>query len=580
MERFFGYLNLHKFDRGPSLTAQSKANWFEDAHCFVAYSGDIRGYLSETQSYVSLNALDEIVDFFKTQGIDRLGSLNGDFVCVYFDKLKKYCYVGRSCTAYRQLYFKETNGEFYFSSECQSLLEQGEEVNVEAVHHFLDWQCVPAPLTFWRRISKLNPGEILEITSTGRKIRQVTPPVFPCFKGTYQAAVKEVRRLCHDIFTEFLDCSSGEIGVLMSSGIDSTAIASFLAKHAGSRAWRAWHLDVEHSQFSEKKETMKTAEILGCPLTVLSMSMQAASLESNGDPSADASALALNDLVDKIQHQSPCKILLLGDGADELFGGYYRTHLLPLWRIFEYVPFKWVRSVWGWCRYWPEIRNERTRWGKVLRLLRSLKRPSYYRMLFCRYPTEERREIYQTDFKKLITSEVIEKFTSDAWDFRNLLDYEHRFYLLNHLALKHNNVFSKITSPKTFCPFMDLRLMVFVKSLPVSYLKCRGRKGLLIDAFRNELPRHVIKNPKKGFAVPLSEILTGEKWRERCYAVVNDEALQPFFDGVSLERVVDAHFSGKCDYSVFLYALIVLSQQLHFADNSNLVLHNENMMLN
>lgn len=579
MAYFTGYLNLETCENGPTLTVSQDANLYENAQCLLVYAGQIDGFLDESLSYQRFSSKDEIASFFAKNGMNYFGSLNGDFVFLFFDKVNKKFYGGRSCTAYRQLYVKEKNGIFYFSSECHLLMEKGEHVNSEAVHHFLDWQCIPAPLTLWEKITKLTAGEVVVVEQGKYQKRCFEPPKYSRFTGSYDEAAQKVRRLFHEIMSDFLERTPGEIGVLMSSGIDSSVIASFLAKYGHSQSWQAWHLSFENLMFSEKEEATKAADYLSKSLHVVVMPTDAIALDCGGEPSADASALALNYLVDTINKQTSIQTLLLGDGADELFGGYYRSRWLPVCKFFDTIPFKWLRWIWEKIPYWPKIRNERTKFGKLMRLARSLKRTSYYRMLFCRFPFEERKLGYVASFNEMITSSVAERFSPCNWSFRSLLEYDYNFYLLNHLALKHNSVL-RDKPLETFCPFMDLRMLVFLKSLPTNYLKKHGRKGLLIDAFKDILPPNVIRQTKKGFAVPLSEILSSESWRQRCLDAIDNRILHSFFEKEILLKIWEEHCAGKRDHSVFLYSLIVLCQQLHFADNPNSVLHNENLMLN
>jgi asparagine synthase (glutamine-hydrolysing) len=501
-----------------------------------------------------------LVHLYEELGDRFAERLRGMFAVAIWDARRHRLVLARDRFGIKPLYYRPEGGGLVFASELRAL-PRG-EVDLDALEAFLAFNSIPAPLSIFSGTLKLPPGHLLVWEGGEPRLERFARPA-PAAAGavrTDDAAflAEELRARLRDSVRAHL-VSDVPVGVLLSGGVDSSALAA-LAAEESSEPVRTFSIGFEERSFDELGDARLVAERYGTRHRELVLRPHAALLlpalaEAFDEPFADSSALPTY-LVSQLAAQD-VKVALSGEGGDELFGGYY-----------TYVADRLAERV-GWAA--PLARP------LVELLPSSSARASFdYRakrfVRAARLPPLERhhawKEIFSADARAELTGrsggfDPIDlhrarfRETEGAELLARLQDVDLGVYLADDLLVKTDRA-SMAHSLEARVPYLDPLVAGFALALP-GRAKVRGfrKKVLLRRAVEPLLPSRIVHGRKRGFSIPAAAWLRGELEpfaRETLSASVL--ARQGFFRPEAVARVLDAHVSGRDDLSRQLWGLL------------------------
>ena len=256
--------------------------------------------------------------------------LRGMFAFAIWDRRERRLLLARDRFGIKPLYYSVANGRISFASELKALLRRPDfprDVDREALHSYLAFNSIPAPLTIFTAARKLPPGHLLVCTPEGTTIeryaRPAPAPAGRCRTESPEILAEELRERLRDSVSAHL-LADVPVGVLLSGGIDSSVLTALAARAAGQRV-STFSIGFRERTFNELEEARQVARRYGTDHHELVVSPQVRELlprlaAAFDEPFADSSAVPTY-LVSELAAQH-VKVVLSGEGGDELFGGY------------------------------------------------------------------------------------------------------------------------------------------------------------------------------------------------------------------------------------------------------------------
>jgi asparagine synthase (glutamine-hydrolysing) len=502
-----------------------------------------------------------LVHLYEQHGLDFARRLRGMFTVALWDSRERRLVLARDRYGIKPLYYRVDGGGLEFASELRAL-PRG-EIDLDALEAFLAFNSIPAPLTIFRETRKLPPGHVLVWEDGKTRIERFARPgpALELREDDEAELIEELRARLRDSVRAHL-VSDVPVGVLLSGGIDSSALTA-LAAEESSEPVRTFSIGFEERSFDELSDARLVAERYGTQHRELVLSPDAALLlpalaDAFDEPFADSSALPTY-LVSQLA-ASDVKVALSGEGGDELFGGYY-----------TYVADLLAERTGGLARVARPL---------VERLPTSTARASfdYKAKRFVRaahLPPLERhhgwKEIFSPDLRARLTGRRSEfdpvellraRFaeTEGAELLARLQDVDFGIYLVDDLLVKTDRA-SMAHSLEVRVPFLDPVVTNFAFTLPASQ-RVRGlrKKVLLRKAVAPLVPERIIRGKKRGFSIPAAAWLRGElEPFARDTLCAETLHRQGFFRPEVVRSLIDRHVAGEEDLSRQLWGLLAFT---------------------
>jgi asparagine synthase (glutamine-hydrolysing) len=497
--------------------------------------------------------------------------LRGMFAAAVWDGRAERLVLARDRFGIKPLFYWPTpGGGLAFASELKALMALPDfpgTIDLRALESLLAFNSIPGPLTIFEGVHKLQPGHLLSWEpSAGVRVRPYvrTAPVSMERLRREPAATlaAELRERLRDSVRAHL-VSDVPVGVLLSGGIDSATLAALAAQESGERV-RTFSIGFRERSFDELERARLVArrydtdhhELVVEPRVEEVLTRLA---EVFDEPLADSSALPTY-LVAELASQH-VKVVLSGEGGDELFGGYY-----------TYV----ADSIAPWAG-----RPAATLRPLIDRLPSSSARVSfdYKAKRFARggaLPPLERhhawKEIFSADLRAELRAAPVpggfdpldvyrERYasTAGAEPLARLQDVDREIYLVDDLLVKTDRA-SMAHSLEVRVPFLDTVVTDLALAVPSrQHLLGVQKKRLLRRAVAPLLPRSIVHGRKRGFSIPAAAWLRGEL-QPFARDVLSPDAVrrQGLFRPDVVERLLSEHASGRADHSRQLWCLMTL----------------------
>ncbi len=464
------------------------------------------GYSFSTSSdtEVLLNLLIE----FGEKGITKL---NGFFAFAFFDKEKNEILMARDRFGIKPLLFYQDQNQFIFGSELQSFFafDIDKSINDEALELLFTLTYIPAEISILKQVKKAKLGHFYIFKAGQLTEKQYYQPTLSNpLDISYQEAQMEVKRLMEDA-VKLRMVADVPLGSFLSGGVDSSVVAT-LAKDLKPDL-QTFSVGFEHPFFDESEYANAVVDKIGSQhhQIILGKSHFIANfsefLDTITEPFADSSAYAVYLLTKETrQHLT---VALSGDGADEIFGGYrkhYAEYLVENTTVLQKFGVNSAASI---GRLFKSSRS-----GKLTDFNRKLiKLADSYAMninerywKWASFINREDREALLNKKDQTRSSKWIQ-FSSE--NLNEFLLNDQQLVLPNDMLTKVD-MMSMANALEVRTPFLDHQLVDFVNRLPAHFkVNKKGRKQILIDTFKNQLPEKVYKRNKKGFEIPLEEWL-------------------------------------------------------------------------
>lgn len=510
---------------------------------------------------------------YEEWGNDLPNHLRGMFAFAIWDTKQRRLFAARDFFGIKPFYYTRAAGGFCFASEIKSLLQHPhvpKELNRKALEQYLSFQYSVLPETFFRGIFQLEPGSRLNYcpdTDTLEISRYFIPKLTP-EEGKNVKEKEWMERLDRKIGESVSAhmVSDVEVGTFLSGGVDSNLLAS---RFGGRRAYTVGfdQKEQKYNEVSWARERARACRLLHRGRLLGEKEFFDAVGEVMyymDEPTGDASAIALYFLA--MEASRDVKVVLSGEGSDELFGGY-RIYLEPkALELYQRLPLGLRRRVAGLANHMPCVRGR----SFLLRGSHSVEERFIGNAKI--FSLEERKKLLKGQSDAVPPQELVRPAYTLA---ETLSDAEKMqqvdlLYWLPGDILKKADRMSMAHSLEVRVPYLDRELFEFARRIPAN-LKQRGSttKYLFRKVARRYLDPEASRRKKLGFAVPIRVWLREEAGYQKVRKLLLGEISEQFFDTTYLNRLLKEHYSGKRDHSRKIwtvYAFLVW-YQVFFIDD-------------
>lgn len=543
----------------------------EDGSMALVFNGEIYNYQTlrkvlKQKGHEFRNSSDSevLLHGYEEYQKELLGKLRGMFGFAVWDDKKKSLFAARDYFGIKPFYYAVVENTLVFASEIKCILEYPgyqKKVNEEALEQYLSFQYSALPETFFKGIYKLLPGHYLTFENQELKVgRYFEPTLDPGAKESESAMIAETRKVMNQSVKRHL-ISDVEVGSFLSSGVDSSLIAA-LSKCNRTFTVGFAHEGDKYNEITYAKELSKKIGIENqCKYISREEFKEAIPkvMYHMDEPLADASAVALYFLAQEASKK--VKVVLSGEGADEIFGGY-NIYLEP--------------KALGWSRWIPLKVREKLA-SVAERLPRHMKGRNYLiraaRPLSKRYignayifTADERKRLLRRKKEGPKPNELLKK---EYDKMRGLPDSDQMqaldlvYWLPGDILLKADKM-SMAHSLEVRVPFLDKDVFEVARRIPHSLkTKKYTTKYVLRKVADEYLPEQVAKKKKLGFPIPIRNWFKEEDWYQQIKTAFTGETAAKYFHTKGLVRLLEEHRSGREDNSRKIwtvYAFLVWHQ--------------------
>ncbi len=444
-----------------------------------------------------------------------VGRFVGMFAFALWDRDEKRLWLARDRLGEKPLYYTTQQGRFLFSSEVRSLLASGvveRKVDVDGLDSYLSFGSVCQPYTLVKNVRSLEAGQVLGLNEKGVEIKtywalgdieEVQEP---------QTTVEELKECLADS-AKLCMVSDAPVGVLLSGGVDSTAILALLHRQGFGDLSTFTVVFDDEPAFDEDQWAARAAARFGAKHTRIPVSMKEAqellpkAVESMDQPSVDGGQTFI---VSRAISQAGVKVALSGLGSDELFFGYgLRRHYERLLALSRLQPLRIALSFLVAMLRAPAVNRRFTRAFARVRKLSDL------------YADGSREAAAYLAWQSIFSHEEINRLRGErrpspsrfincsagSDPLRTLSALDLSNYMRNTLLLNADQM-SMAHSLELRVPFLDWRLVESVVSLPTSVRVGDGKyKQLLVESVNDPAVSEAASRPKSGFELPLDSWL-------------------------------------------------------------------------
>ena len=539
----------------------------EDGSVVVVQNGEIYNYpelREELQraghTFRTHSDTEALVHLYEEHGTGFAERLRGMFAVAIWDASRRRLVLARDRYGIKPLYYRHVGGELRFASELRAL-PRG-EIDTDALECFLAFNSIPAPYSIFRDVRKLPAGHVLVWENGSVAIeRFARPGPTEVRDGDEAELVEELRARLRDSVKAHL-LSDVPVGVLLSGGVDSAALAALAAQETAEPV-HTFTIGFAEKSFDERDDARLVAERYGTNHHELlvrpdpELLLQALA-DAFDEPFADSSALPMY-LVSQLAADH-VKVALSGEGGGELFGGYYTyaadlmaDRLAPLARVARPL----VEAL-------PSSSRKASLDYRAKRFVRAAHLPPLERHHGWKeiFSPDARRELRggANGFDPIDVYRARYAETAGAPELARLQDVDFGVYLVDDLLVKTDRA-SMAHSLEVRVPFLDPLVTNLAFAL-TTRLKVRGlaKKVLLRKAVEPLVPSEIVNGKKRGFSIPAAAWLRGEL-EPFARATLSAETLrrQGFFQPEPVARLLDEHVASREDWSRQLWGLLAFT---------------------
>jgi asparagine synthase (glutamine-hydrolysing) len=543
----------------------------EDGSIWITFNGEIYNYrdlrpdlLTRGHTFRTNSDTETILHLYEEYDLSFVDHLRGMFAFAIWDGRKQRLVMARDRLGVKPLFYALEQGRLAFASELRALrllLARPPEIDPQSVHDFFGFRYVPGPRTFYRGIEKLLPGHLLIAERKGTVCRPYwdVPVEDDASKPLKEVTEEVVEQLRESVRLRLI--ADVPLGVFLSGGTDSSAVVALMSQ-LGAHPLRTFSVGFDETPYSELPFARLVAERYHTEHQELVVRPENLTAELprlvafRNEPLAEPTDVPLY-LISRCAAGS-VKVVLAGEGGDELFAGYPKYAADRLAGLFSAIPRQAARALVRWLPHGQ-------RRVKVALEALSVDNPAERSVAwFAAFSREERKALFAPDFLEQVDpahpARVIESYfekVADRSPLKRMLYADLKVWLPDNL-LARGDLMTMAASIEERGPFLDQKLVELAARIPTRFL-VRGlrTKVLLKDALRPYVPDKALFRRKVGFRVPIAEWFRGP-----LKPFVGDLLLSPqattrqYFNTRNMEKFVREHFRAFRDREKQIWALI------------------------
>lgn len=536
----------------------------EDDSMIITFNGEIYNFKEIKEDLIKkghkfkTNSDTEVIlhgyEEYKEKILDKL---RGMFAFAIWDKNNQKLFCARDHFGQKPFYYGIFNNTFMYASEIKSLLHHPDfkkEVNKEALKPYLTFQTSVLDETFFKGVYKLRPSHYLTYDFKTNKIE--TKEYYNInFKPKQQDFDKLVEKI-DDTITKSIDyhiISDVPVGAYLSGGIDSSYVVSYLKPD------KTFSVGFDYKNFNEVPMAKDLSDMLNIQNKneLINSDDFFESIDKvqyyADEPTANLSAVPLYFL-SKLASKD-VKVVLSGEGADELFGGYTSYDEDIKLKKYRKLPFFIRKALKNIVSPLPSFH------GKNFLTKGGSKIEDYYVGNAFIFDNKEANKILTEKYKSTLTYQEITKPYFDKVakedDLTKMQYLDMYFWLPNDILLKADKM-SMANSLELRVPILDKEVFALAKTIPTNYkLSHDTTKYILRKAASKRIPEEWYKRRKKGFPVPIIKWFREEKYYSIVKQIFEEDFTKEFFDQKQLIKMLDEHYTSKKNHCRKLWTIFV-----------------------
>jgi asparagine synthase (glutamine-hydrolysing) len=554
----------------------------EDETLWIVFNGEIYNFkqlrselIYRGHRFGTNSDTETILHLYEEHGVDCVKHLRGMFAFAIWDVRAKRLFAARDRLGQKPFYYTQRNGELLFASEIKALLavDPGlRQPDLAALDEYLTLRLISPPRSMFKEVRKLPPAHYLTFDrETGLRLERYWDLRYePKWTASEQDLTDELEELLVDCIRLHL-ISDVPVGAFMSGGLDSTLIVALLMKHGLASNFQTFSVGLPYGQFDEAPVARLVARRYGTrhheehinPSLLNALPRLVQQLDEPSDPLS-----VCVDLIAQIARRH-VKVVLGGDGGDELFGGYDRYYGNRYADLFARVPSsarrfligpalnivpdgQWYKSVGHQLKWLHRLTFFQGGQRYIESLAYSYVNRSFKEFLYGQEMERMRREfdpgaLMRAAFDQAPAGDVVDRMLYADTQSR-LAD--HPVMIQDRMTMAHGL--------EARSPFMDHKLAEFAARLPVR-LKLRGRclRYIQVQLAKRYLPPEVLARKKQGFSSALPYLLKDEL--NTLYSLFLGR-MELAKDGIlrqpAINQILDEHRQGKADHGNRLWLLV------------------------
>ncbi|MBF0118235.1 MAG: asparagine synthase (glutamine-hydrolyzing) [Desulfobacterales bacterium] len=546
-----------------------------DGRIAISFNGEIynhmelRAELKRKHNFCTDHSDTEVLLHGYTEwGEDLPHKLNGMWAFAIYDKKEKILFLSRDRFGEKPLFYTLQNGTFAFASELSALIKHSNinsNLSQLSLKKYFAYGYIPSPNSLYKRIYKLPAGHnlIFNLTSFDFKIRKywdfILQPSDNIPKNPEEKWGEELRYLLDKSVKRRL-MSDVPLGVFLSGGIDSSAVAFFANKNIDNQKLKVFSIGFYEDSFDESYYAKKMARSLNTEHYLKICSIEKGKellpqiISKLDEPIGDSSIIPTYLLCKETRKY--VTVALSGDGGDELFAGYDPFRALKIAQIYEkIIPKNIHKAIRLLFSILPVSHANMSIDFKIKRTLRGISYAKKFWNPIWLGPLEP-KELSELFLEKINIEEVYSE-AIEYWDncySKELIDktltFYTKLYLQDDILVKTDRA-SMMNSLEVRAPFLDIELVDFIRKIPFSYKYHNGQtKYILKKGLEPILPNDIIYRSKKGFGIPIGKWFMEKKLNLGIIKNTN----------IFVKKKIKEHENNQSDHRAFLWNMWLLKK--------------------
>lgn len=532
------------------LSTGNQPIYNEKKDIVIVFNGEIYNYqllreelIEKGHKFVTKSDTEVLVHGYEEWGHKLTKKLRGMFAFAIWDSNKKELYMARDHWGIKPLYYYKTDNSLLFASEIKAFLDHPEfkkEFNESILSAYLCFNSTPTEETFFKGVFRLEPGHQLILKNNKIKIEKYFQLEFKETDKNIDEIVEEIDKAMKDSVKHH-EIADVEVGSFLSSGIDSSYLVS-IAKP--DKTYTVGYDNPKYDEISYAKDLAKKLKIVNKSKKITKkeyMKEFPNIMYHMDEPLADPSAIALY-FVAQIASKD-VKVVMSGEGADELFGGYntYREEIDQSW--YMKIPYPIRHAASKIAGLFPEVRG----FNFVYR--RGMKLEDYNIGLGRVFRDEEAMKIVKPK-NQIHTKDIVKPFYDQYKDNSNIVKrqvIDYYFWLVRDFlhAVDRNTMMFGLEART---PFLDLEVYEVARQMPVNAkINKVTTKPALREAAKKVIPNESYKKKKLGFPVPLREWIREDDLYNEIKKAFNSSTAKKYFDIKRINKLLEDHRNRKKD---------------------------------
>ncbi len=559
----FGFRRLKIIDLSEEA---SQPMYNEDKTCVMIFNGEIYNYQelrSELQdkghTFLSNTDSEVIIHGYEEYGPDIVHKLRGMFAFSIWDTKKEEMFLARDNFGIKPLYYTQNtkDNSFIFGSEIKSFLKHPafiKELNKNALRPYLTFQYPVLDETFFKGVYKLKPAHYMIYRKGKIEIRPYWDPMYDEKENSLEHYVDKIKETVAES-VKYHRISDVNVGSFLSGGVDSSYITSLLMPN---KTFSVGFSDYEKI-FNETNLAKDLSDILGIEnhrkfITAEEAFEAISTIQYHMDePQSNPSVVPLYFLAQLAREH--VTVVLSGEGADELFGGYAWYETTPSMGKYKKIPNFIRRPVSLVCKNLPKnrITNFLVKGGQRVE--------EWFIGQAKVFEEDHALKVLKDEYKNgpsvgSITKKVYDK-VKDQNDVSKMQYLDMNLWMPGDILLKADKM-SSAHSIELRVPFLDKEVMALASQIPVKYrVNDKNSKYALRIAAKDTLPIEWANRTKIGFPVPIRHWLKEEKYYNMVKEMFKSDISKEFFNIEEIVKLAEEHYTGKENHARQIWTIYV-----------------------